>query len=379
MKVLYIGCYRDLTGWGQAATDYILAMDSAGIDVVCKPLKLNKNLAAIPDRLIELESKDSSGAEVCIQHVLPHYMDFNGRFKKNIALYATETSHFKGSSWASRINQLDEAWVINNEMVEASRNSGVNIPIKVIPHASDVSKFSSSPTPLDIPQIQGKFTFYFIGDFTLRKNLGALLKAYHLEFSNNEDVSLIIKTSQYGTPELECVEKVRKICSEIKLNLKIYPSLEQYKEELIIAHRLSEEEMQGLHAACDCFVMPSYGEAWCIPAFDAMGFGKTPICTDDGGMSDFVGRGEEAGGILVKGTTEPVFGMLETFEDIYTSKEDWVRIDVRSLQSSMRKIYEESKKNSKSHQNMKSAGLKQAKKYSYESIGNLIKQELENA
>ena len=71
--------------------------------------------------------------------------------------------------------------------------------------------------------------------------------------------------------------------------------------------------------------------------------------------------------------------MLETFEDIYTSKEDWVRIDVRSLQSSMRKIYEESKKNSKSYQNMKSAGLKQAKKFSYESIGNLIKQELENA
>ena len=143
MKVLYIGCYRDLTGWGQAATDYILAMDSVGIDVVCKPLKLNQNLGAIPERIIELESKDSAGADICIQHVLPHYMDYNGRFKKNIALYATETSHFKGSSWASRINQLDEAWVINNEMVEASKRSGVSLPIKVIPHASDVSKFSS--------------------------------------------------------------------------------------------------------------------------------------------------------------------------------------------------------------------------------------------
>ena len=268
MKVLYIGCYRDLTGWGQAAIDYILAMDSVGIDVVCKPLKLNKNLAAIPERIVELESKDSSGADVCIQHVLPHYMD---------------------------------------EMVEASKRSGVNLPIKVIPHASDVSKFSSNPEPLNIPQIENKFTFYFVGDFTLRKNLGALLKAYHLEFTGNEEVSLIIKTSQYGIPEMECVEKVRKICSEIKLNLKLYPSLEQYREELIITNRLTDEEMHGLHVACDCFVMPSYGEAWCIPAFDAMGFGKTPICTDTGGMTDFIGKGDEAGGILVKGSKEPVF------------------------------------------------------------------------
>ncbi len=44
MKVLYIGCYRDHTGWGQAAIDYILAMDSVGIDVVCRPLKLNQTL-----------------------------------------------------------------------------------------------------------------------------------------------------------------------------------------------------------------------------------------------------------------------------------------------------------------------------------------------
>ena len=38
MKVLYISNYKDGTGWGNAATDYILAMDSVGIDVVAGPL-----------------------------------------------------------------------------------------------------------------------------------------------------------------------------------------------------------------------------------------------------------------------------------------------------------------------------------------------------
>ena len=75
MKVLYIGCYRDGTGWGQAATDYILAMDTAGIDVVPRPIKLNSNQIKVPDRIIELEKKDSSGCNICIQHILPHLME----------------------------------------------------------------------------------------------------------------------------------------------------------------------------------------------------------------------------------------------------------------------------------------------------------------
>ena len=86
MKVLYIGCYRDGTGWGNAATDYILAMDSVGINVVPRPVKLNARNPEIPARLIELENRDSRGSDVCIQHVLPHMMDYNGIFEKNIAI-----------------------------------------------------------------------------------------------------------------------------------------------------------------------------------------------------------------------------------------------------------------------------------------------------
>ena len=35
MKILYIGHYKEFGGWAQAATDYILALDRAGADVVC--------------------------------------------------------------------------------------------------------------------------------------------------------------------------------------------------------------------------------------------------------------------------------------------------------------------------------------------------------
>ena len=36
----------------------------------------------------------------------------------------------------------------------------------------------------------------------------------------------------------------------------------QHKQEIVVSQRLSETDMIGLHNACDCFVMPSYGESF---------------------------------------------------------------------------------------------------------------------
>ena len=94
MKVLYISNYKDGTGWGNAATDYILAMDSVGIDVVCRSISFNGEKGEVHPRILELERKSSRHSNVCIQHLLPHMLDYNGRFEKNIALYESETSNF---------------------------------------------------------------------------------------------------------------------------------------------------------------------------------------------------------------------------------------------------------------------------------------------
>ena len=107
-----------------------------------------------------------------------------------------------------------------------------------------------------------------------------------------------------------------------------------------------------------------------------MALGNTPICGRVGGMIDFL---KDGGGVLVDGSSEPVFGMLETFQDIYTGQEDWFNIDTRSLQKEMRSVYESWKNKDDSYIEMKRKGMEIADKYSYESIGNLIKQELEKA
>tara|TARA_Y100000310_G_C20647738_1_gene797582 strand:+ start:309 stop:1427 length:1119 start_codon:yes stop_codon:yes gene_type:complete len=365
MKVLYTGCYRDGTGWGKAAENYILAMDSVGIDVIPRPVKLNQTEISIPKRIAELEQKDSAGASICIQHVLPHMMEYSTKFDKNIALYATETSNFVDSGWSRKINMMDEAWVINNQMVQASKNSDVEIPIKVVPHASDFSKFERGYKKIDFSVPEGNFVFYTIADFNKRKNIEAFIKAFHAEFDPSEPVSILIKSHKYGMNPDETAIKIRDICNKVKVGLKKFRNIDDYKEDLIITSFVSDEDVCRIHNSCDCFVMPSYGEAWCIPAFDAMGFGKTPICTNIGGMSDFIGNA----GFLVEGIMEPVYEMLDTFTDLFTGNENWCSVSVEGLRECMRHVYE----NQNSLKNMKKNGLKQAYEYSHKNIGNLIK------
>ena len=386
MKVLYIGHYREGTGWGRAATDYILAMDSVGISVVPRAVKLNDRQIQLPQKLLELENEDSVGCDICIQHVLPHLMDFNPRFKKNIALYATETSNFISSTWPRRINTMDEAWVINEQMANASKDSGVTIPITVMPHATDFEKFAQRHKKINLPVPKGNFIFYTIGEFNKRKNLEAFVTAFHLEFERNEPVSILIKTNKHGLSPDQCAEQVQNLCNEIKTGLKLYPSPNDYKEDFIITDYLSDIDLERIHQSCHCFVISSYGEAWCIPAFDAMGFGNTPICTNVGGMADFIEhtvidpktlqRSWTSSGILVDGRWEPVSGATDTLSDLFTGKEDWYSVDINDLRQTMRKIYTLYQESDPEYSKMKQQGLVHALEYSHENIGNKIREAL---
>jgi len=364
IKTLYLGPYRDGTGWSHAAESYILALDAAGVEVVPRPIKLNNTDAEVSERIIELEAQNDEGCDVVIQHILPHMMDYCGHYDKNIGLYHSETSHFRNAFWAERLNLMDEAWVCNEQMIDAAVNSHVSVPLHVIPVPCDPSKYARRYERIKIPQLRDKFVFYTIGEITRRKNLAALLKAYHLEFNKSEPVTLVIKAHLSGMPAAECDKHVQEICATVKKELKLYPSEDDYLGEIIITQRFSEREMMMLHHTCDCFVMPSYGESWCIPAFDAMAMGKTPICSDIGGMKEFI---RNDAGFLVPTHAEPCFGMAadHVLPDLFMGNENWQSIDINELRCAMRAMYE----GQSIRQGMIDTGIDRAYEYSYEAVG----------
>ena len=90
MRILYIAHYKEFGGWSQAATDNILALDSVGVDVVCRNVTLTQDKQDVHPRLLALEKKDSKGCDICVQHVLPHHYVRSDMFKKNIALFSVK-------------------------------------------------------------------------------------------------------------------------------------------------------------------------------------------------------------------------------------------------------------------------------------------------
>lgn len=340
MKVLYIGVYRDGTGWGQAAIDYILALDSVGVDVVCRPLKLNGRQVKLPERILQLERKDAAGVTAVIQHVLPQHMDYCGRVDRNVGLFASETSHFRTSCWAARLNCMDEVWAINRQQADACVESGVTRPVSVVPHATDITRFQRSHEPLDQLRPyreQGEFLFYTIGEMVRRKNLAGLLRAFHTEFDPSEPVRLVVKTDLPGMPRGELERHVAAFAGEIRRGLKLHGGqAESYKDEVFLLDRLTDDAVLRLHAACDCFATASYGEAWCIPAFDAMAMGKAPIAPDWGGFSDYLTASE---GWPLPCREEPVFGANDSFQDLYAGDENWASVDLLAMRKAMRQAY----------------------------------------
>ena len=374
LKVLYIGVYRDPTGWGEAARQYILSLDAVGIEVVPRPLKLHPEQCRPPERILQLEKNDSAGCDVVIQHLLPHSMEYNGHFRKNIGLFASETDSFRYSHWPEHLNMMDEVWYVNRAQRRAGFcNSGVDFPGFVIPHACDITRFQKSYQPLEKlkEKLDGNFVFYTIGELVRRKNLPALIKAFHLEFDRSEPVSLVIKASKPRMSADEAAKHVDAMCDDIKASLKLHANIHSYHRECVITQRFSEEDMMRLHATCDCFVSPSFGEAWCIPAFDAMALGKTPIVTDCGGFRDYLSNDT---GWLVAGREEPVFGEKDTFDDLFTGYERWTAVDIDWLRRAMRQAYQDGDLRRQKAE----AGIDRAYDFTHEKVGHLMKRYLED-
>ena len=110
MKVLYLGHYKEGTGWAKAAQDLILSLDSVGIDVVCRNVAISRK-TDIPERLQYLETGEIKGVDYCIQHVLPVMYIGTGKFKKNIGYTVLETKDLACHPWITNYKLMSEVWV----------------------------------------------------------------------------------------------------------------------------------------------------------------------------------------------------------------------------------------------------------------------------
>lgn len=185
------------------------------------------------------------------------------------------------AEWVLRLNELTEVWVPSHFNKETFIRSGVNeTSIRVVPGTLDDTVYSPSQvSPYPLKQAK-RFKFLSIFDWSIRKGWDLLLRAYMESFTSSDDVSLILKVSKINEPRTNVMAEIQRL--KTKLGRSNIPHI------LILDSRLSEDEMVGLYAACDAFVLPTRGEGWGRPFMEAMAMQLPVIGTNWSGQLEFM-------------------------------------------------------------------------------------------
>lgn len=365
MKVLYLGHYKEGTGWSNVAINHIMALDHIGVDVVCKNISLTGANKDVPDKIYELEKKNIKDCDYCIQHVLPHHVVGSQMFKKNIAYVELESVFTQKNIWHRYLDFVDEVWV-PNECQNENTSKFTSAKVRTVPHACNFSYLENNFTNREKDD---KFIFYTIADVNSRKNIESIIRCYYHSFSAKDNVGLLLKIKKFGVQPNQLRNGIQQICDTIQREMRMQQNYE-FPEIVVHATELSTDEIMMMHQQSNCYIGISRGEAWSIPSFEAMAFGNTPICSNEGGPKMFIDSENKNTGTLIDGCYSICNHPDSAFEHIFTGKEFWFTPSELQTCKAMRYYY-----NNRNVTKTKD-GLIQAQKFNYEQIGNLMKEAL---
>lgn len=373
MKVLYTGYYKEKSDWGRQTVNQILALESAGVDVVCRSIELGGGTET-PEELKHLEDKDDQYSTHCVQHVFPEHMVGTGKFTKNIGFFTNNFVRMDHSSWVEKLSLMDEIWVPSQLVLDHHLlPNKLTARTKHIPLAVDLNVFNQKYNNISIPEANGKFKVYAMASSNDLNGLAWLVSTFHTEFDESDSAVLIIHIkvdTQDGQKELKVVEDLSRA---VKTTLSLRKDPGDYQKDIIIASSLTERNKYELHNYCDCYVSVNTETTFPLSDIQAAGFGNSPIASDLCSIREYIG---------VKNEVRSVYQVKQTkergiFADQTNGKDYYIRPDEMLLKTKMRQSYNEWKSNPMRYKlKAKVAALELLSEFSFESVGQKMKETL---
>lgn len=302
--IRYVGPVMDSSGYARACRGNILALHDAGVPITISPIsfenihpdlgKEGEVLRSLVDKRLEYN--------VNIIHTTPEFWkDLRVNSVTNVGYTIWETTKLH-PSWTPNINNNVTKVLVGCEWnKEVFKDSGINIPIGVVPHGIDLNRFDNV-SPYNISNVaKDDYVFYGIFQWQERKHPTALIKAYYHAFTGVDDVVLVLKTyrSDYSEGEKEAIRNTIK-------RLKTIMPMDHYPRIVYISDILSEDEIASLHSRGDCYVSLDRGEGFGLGPFEAGAVGNPIIITGFGGATEYA---KSHNSYLVDYSLTPVFGM----------------------------------------------------------------------
>lgn len=338
VQVTWRGIIHDIQGFSIAARGYILGLDNIGADVRVEPLNFGTPAGKIEKnkylRLMELSGKalDPDKKRILVAHVQPWDIDYRKERERfdyvfHYNVFEPDRLH---QEWVTTLNSVDAIFVPSIHNRNICKNSGVNKPVYIIPHGVDLNIYGPTVQKLNFGLPDGYFYFLSVASWGYRKAIPELIEAYFNEFSEEDKVCLILKIHYWRGSKQEFINIARTVKNNAAQNKKTAPLL-------LCLDQLKEDEIARLYRSCDCYVLPTRGEAVGLPYMEAMACKKPCIATNWGGQLDFI---NESNGFLLDYEMVKADMNDETCQMFFNEDMMFAEPDKKHLQRLMRYAYE---------------------------------------
>eukprot|EP01038_Epipyxis_sp_PR26KG_P007191 gene7191-9809_t len=251
------------------------------------------------------------------------------------------------SGWYDRFVYMDEIWVptqfmkniiVSDAIISEGKIKIIFEPVdtnffepkKLINHNNNSTEdinyenYNNIPNSLFnlVPYLFKNTTiFLFVGKFEKRKGIELLIHSYYQEFSNNDNVLLVILTNAYHSSD-DFETEIQKLINKTyyKYNNKNTTNnnnIENINNNYIqnnlplymILTNIPQSDMPYLYSIATVLVVPSHGEGWGRPHIESMACGTPVIATNWSGPTQFI---DDDNGYLI------------SIEDELVDVENWI-------------------------------------------------------
>ncbi len=335
----------DVSGTAEAARNLYLALVDLGIRVKLYEIPGWSHIKA--DLAPEVREKLQMGFErndiqqaVSIHFYPPHHMLPNGGppqlpgtlFNVSYTVFETDKAPVL---WRDILNSnvFVENYVGAPFNIEAYSSIGIDKnKLKVIPHGVDSQRFNPNVEPL---KIDGKKQFNFITalDWSVRKNPEAMLAAFMQEFTNDPEVSFIIK-AYTGYADENSRNKIRQDIHKFRAMTRSKANV------LFLPEFLHADLMPNFHKAGDVWVNLARGEGFDMGAMQSMACGVPVLAGDNTAHQMYL---TEENGYPVQNTKTPITNQEFLARSPQFIGHSWWEVSVKDARKRMRESYNDFK------------------------------------
>lgn len=278
LELTYEGPFLTNTGYAKMNLAILRKLDEAGAVVRTIPVDSRTDVDGDTESMVRgMESNEvAPGTPKILGMTVPSSYGHGGR---KIIYTMMETSGGVHEEYIEKLNLMDEVWVPSETLADLLEASGMRSDIAVMPLGVDTTAYSPSRKPMSLPGNLRGFKFLSVASWIPRKGWDALIQAYCMEFTSDEDVSLVVCSRPHGNytgPE-GMIQEIRRlkesVCQSARRSMASMPH--------IAVHHLpiGEADMPSLYTACHCFVLLSRGEGMGLPYLEAGACGLPVIGT----------------------------------------------------------------------------------------------------